>query len=178
MLDAGARWSWRDLPAEAPISFGELHVARRTGVHQRLVSGNLSVAGKAIGVNAASVGAFGLVTAPRYAVAIARDRCLVVSPEALLLGEGWDERGFAVTDVSDGLWIVDIAGPALGRLMSRAGDPALLAGSPSASIVFAGRPSLVYHWMSTTTLRVHMDRAYVPYITAWIAGASQLASAE
>ena len=169
MLDLGSRWSPPEEGDRIEVAGGRIRIARVRHLHQALVSGNEAAALATLQLEGEGVGAFDLTSAPRYRVTIARDRFLAVSQMPLGIAEGWHDAGFAFTTVSDALAVFDIAGEDLERLKERAANPALVTGSRSARVDFAGRGCLVYHPHSPDVLRVHVDRAFADYFLTWIA---------
>lgn len=168
MLDLGSRW----LPPEEgdliEVAGGRIRIARVRHWHQALVSGNEAEALAALQLEGDAVGAFGTASAVPYRVTIARDRFLAVSQMPFGIAEGWHDAGFAFTEVSDALAVFDITGEDLEWLKERAANPALVAGSRSARVDFAGRGCLAYHYRSPDILRVHVDRAFANYFLTWI----------
>ncbi len=168
MLDLSSRWSLLSGTGFPGFALGGIHMAQCAQWHQALVSGNAAAASEALGLRDRPAGAFEIVSGPLYAVAIARDRLLVVSETPFTHSEGWHSSGFAFTRMSDGYAIFDISGERLEDLKNRAANPSLVTGSRSARIDFAARGCLAYHYKSPDLLRIHIDRAYADYLLAWI----------
>ena len=79
MRDLAEKWSvapdWRNATIEVP----GLKIGAVTGLHQRLVSGDLAAWAEASGFDGPAVGAFGLAEGKSYSVRLARDLLLAVS---------------------------------------------------------------------------------------------------
>lgn len=169
MLDLGSRWSPPEEGDLIEMAGGRIRIARVRHLHQALVSGDEAAVIAALQLGGETVGAFGIASTLSYRVTIARDRFLAVSQMPFGIVEGWHDAGFAFTTVSDALAVFDITGEDLERLKERAANPALVTGSRSARVDFAGRGCLVYHYPSPDIMRVHVDRAFADYFLTWIA---------
>ena len=145
-----------DWTKAADIGAG-LHLATVEGLRQYLVSGNLTAFG-------ASTGAF---AGNSPVLRIARDRILAVNPDPALVTTGWNAAGFAMTDVSAMYHVFELSGADLDSLVSEAVliDPQN--GGPSAAIVFAGLPAIVY-WIGEGRLRIHVERPYAAHLLSWM----------
>lgn len=136
------------------------HVAACTD--RTLVSGDLAAFARVSGIDAADQ------KQGARALRLARDRLLVVG--ALPgLAPGWHTEGFALSDISAGLAMVELAGPGLAVLIAmatttRSDDP-----GPSASITFAGVPAVLDH--ADEILRLHVERGLLAYLWSWLAAA-------
>jgi len=167
MRDLAEKWSvppdWRNATIEVP----GMKVGAVAGLHQRLVSGDLAAWAEASGFDGPAVGAFGLAEGIRYSVRLARDRLLAVSTTPIGIATGWFSEGFAVTEISAGLQVFEVEGPALGAFIARGTtlDPA---GPPSASatLSFAGIGAIVYR--RQRSLRIHVDRGLAAYLWTWM----------
>jgi hypothetical protein len=171
MLDLTSRWPPSSGVGSAEFSFGPIAVQARCPVHQVLVSGDVAAAMAALGIVDRPVGAFEVAQGEPYAAAVASDTVLAVLERPLPVREGWNDPGFALTVVSDAYAVLDITGKTLETLKRRAANPSLVTGSPSASITFASRQCIAYHYRSAAVLRVHVNRAYQDYLVGWMRAA-------
>jgi hypothetical protein len=169
MLDRGRFWT--PAPAEGQAQFAARGVAVTVvaGLSQALLSGPQRFgAGRLAGI-AAPVGYSGLASGPRYAVAIARDRSLLVSEGANALAEGWDaESATAVTRIDDAFVVLDLEGPGLADLVSKATTLDFADASPSAALLFAGLPCLAYRCARAGLLRLHVERPLACGLAEWM----------
>lgn len=133
------------------------------GLFQTLLSGNLAAA---LG-SAALLGFWEIAPGSRYAARIARDRAMLVSPESPGLSTGWRPEGWAASDASDAYGVLKLAGAELRALVAEAtaADPDLR--SPSAAILFAGVPALLYR-VAEDEARLHVEAGYLPYVWRWL----------
>ena len=169
MLDRGRFWT--PTPAEGQAQFTARDVAVKVvgGLSQALLSGPQSFgAGRLAGI-AAPIGFSGVAVGPRYAVAIARDRSLIVAEGAIAFTEGWDgESATAVTRMDDALVVLDLEGPGLADLLSKATTLDLADASPSAALTFAGLPCLAYRFARADVLRLHVERPLACALAQWM----------
>ena len=135
------------------------------GLQQTLMSGNLAAALGAL----ATVGFWEIAPGPRYAVRVARDRALLVSPppSPSLVSTGWRAEGWAASDASDAYGVLKLAGAGLRALVAEAtaADPDLR--SPSAAILFAGVAALLYR-VAEDDARLHVETGLLPYVWRWL----------
>ena len=138
------------------------------GLVQHLVSGDLEAFAARTGLSGARVVAFALVDGDRYMVRVARDRVLAVGDPGFDASSGWHDAGFAVTPMSAGFHVFEIAGRSVSAVISRATtlDPSV--GSPSAGMAFAGAAAVAYFHGDAETLRLHVDRGLAPYLWTWL----------
>ncbi|MGO9770576.1 MAG: hypothetical protein ACLPSW_13665 [Roseiarcus sp.] len=168
MRDLGAKWTavpdWSNAVLEAP----GLKVVTRLGLIQHLVSGDLEAFAARAGLSGTGVGAFALADGDRYMVRLARDRVLAVGDPGFDASPGWHDAGFAVTPMSAGFHVFEIAGRSVSAVVSRATtlDPSV--GSPSASMAFAGAAAVAYFHGDAETLRLHVDRGLAAYLWTWL----------
>jgi len=171
MRNLAEKWSkapdWQDAVIEAP----GLNISSVSGLHQRLVSGDLAAWAEASGFDGIAVGAFGPAEGIRYTIRLARDRLLAVSATPLGMATGWYSGGFAVTEISAGLHILEVSGEAVDAFVARGTtiDPRQV--SASAALSFAGIEAIVYR--HETTLRIHVDRGLAGYLWTWMENASR-----
>lgn len=99
-----------------------------------------------------------VVSAKRYALALRRDRVLVIGSTDLVPGFS-EETGFAISDVSDAYQVIDISGShALNRLR-RGAELDLSRQSPSAMRRVFGIDVVLYRFGEDTRYRMHVPRA-------------------
>lgn len=104
---------------------------------------------------------------------LARDRTLVVGELDLL--SGWHDAGFALSDLSAGLALVELSGPGLSALAVKAttADPANP--GPSKVVTFAGVPAVLH--AKGESLDLHVDRSLLAYLWTWLDAAIREQSA-
>lgn len=166
MRDLAEKWSvapdWRN----ATIEVRGLKISPVSGLHQRLVSGNLAAWAEASGFDGTAVGAFGLAEGIRYSVRLARDRLLAVSTTPIGMVTGWFSQGFAVTEISAGLQVFEAEGLALDAFIARGTTLDPNEASASAALSFAGISAIVYRHEGK--LRIHVDRGLAAYLWTWM----------
>jgi hypothetical protein len=169
MLDRSRFWSPAPSEGQAQFAARDVEVKVVGGLSQTLLSGPQRFgAGRLAGI-AAPIGFCGVATGPRYAVAIARDRSLIVSEGAIALAEGWDaESATAVTRMDDAFVVLDLEGPGLADLLSKATTLELADASPSAALTFAGLPCLAYRFARPQALRLHVERPLASALAEWM----------
>jgi hypothetical protein len=169
MLDRGRFWT--AAPAEGQAQFVARDVAVKVvgGLWQALLSGPQRFGAGRLAGFAAPVGFSGVAAGPHYAVAIARDRSLIVSEGATALAEGWDgESATAVTRMDDAFVVLDLEGPGLADLLSKATTLEFADASPSAALGFAGLPCLAYRYGRADVLRLHVERPLTCALREWM----------
>jgi hypothetical protein len=169
MHDRGRTWSPAPAEGEARFVARGVDVRRVSGLSQSLLSGPQRFgAGRLAGI-AAPVGFSGVAVGPRYAVAIARDRALLVAEDGDPPAEGWDaESATAITRMDDALIALDFEGPGLAELLSKATTLDFADASPSAALVFAGLPCLAYRRERPDALRLHVERPLACALAEWL----------
>jgi len=169
MLDRSRFWSPAPALGQAQFAARGVDIAVVAGLSQALLSGPQRFgAGRLAGI-AAPVGFSGVAAGPRYAVAIARDRSLIVAEEAIALAEGWDgESATAVTCMDDAYVVLDLEGPGLIDLLSKATTLDFADASPSAALAFAGLPCLAYRYARSDVLRLHVERPLACALAEWM----------
>ena len=169
MLDRGRFWT--PAPAEGLAQFAARGVEAKVvaSLSQALLSGPQRFgAGRLAGI-AAPVGFSGVATGPSYAVAISRDRSLIVSQRTIALAEGWDaESATAVTRMDDAFLVFDLEGPGLADLLSKATTLDFADASPSAALTFAGLPCLAYRYARSGVVRLHVERPLACALAEWM----------
>lgn len=150
---------WVPVPEMGSLLHGEGVTARIVQSPRRvLVSGDLA--------------AFAQVcSAP--SLRLARDRTLVVGE--VDLASGWHEAGFAVSDLTAGLALVELSGPGVVHLSAKATTTDLTNPGPSKAVTFAGMPVVLA--MQAETLGLHVERGLLAYLWTWLAAALQERSA-
>ncbi|WP_421914840.1 hypothetical protein [Mesorhizobium sp.] len=170
MRNLAEKWSvapdWQDAAIEVP----GLRIVSASGLHQRLVSGNLAAWAEASGFDGTAVGAFGLAEGIRYTVRLARDRLLAVSTTPIGMATGWYSQGFAVTEISAGLHVFEVSGDAIDAFMARGTTLDPKQTSASAALSFAGIEAIIYR--HGATLRIHADRGHAAYLWTWMENAA------
>jgi hypothetical protein len=169
MLDRGRFWTQAPAEGQAQFAARGVDVKVVAGLSQALLSGSRRFgAGRLVGI-AAPVGYSALASGPSYAVAIARDRSLVVSERAIALADGWDaESATAVTRMDDAFLVFDLEGPGLTDLLSKATTLDFADASPSAALAFAGLPCLAYRYVRPQVLRLHVERPLACALGEWM----------
>ncbi len=169
MLDRGRFWTPAPAGGQARFAAHGVDAKVVAGLSQTLLSGPQRFgAGRLAGIDA-PVGFSGVASGPRYAVAIARDRSLIVSEPAIALAEGWDaESATAVTRMDDAFVVLDLEGPGLTELLSKATTLDFADASPSAALLFAGLPCLAYRYARPDVLRLHVERPLACALAEWM----------
>jgi sarcosine oxidase gamma subunit len=137
-------------------------------ISQYLVSGDLGNWSRLAGMSGDRVGAFGLVTGSIYAVRIARDRMLAINPPADAAVAGWHANGFAVTDMSAALCVIEMQGENLAQIIRRATPVDPRENSPSANCQFARVSAAIYHHGDRNKVRLHVDRSLASHVWTWL----------
>lgn len=166
LVDPMAKWTPPPDWGAAQIARADLLVRPVQGLSQTLLSGDLQAAFASLAPRVESIG-FWQKAQARAAIRISRDRALLVSAEPLAALEGWRPGGWAASDASDAYAVFDISGAGLRGLVAEATAADLDAGSPSAAILFAGVPALLYR-VAPDTARLHVEAAFAPYLWRWL----------
>lgn len=169
MHDRGLFWT----PAAAErFSARGVSISVVSGICQTLVSGVRPLAAALCAGLAPPVGFSGIAHGPTYAVAVARDRLLVVSEKAIDAAEGWDaSTATALTPMDDAWLILDLEGPGLADLVAKATSFDFADASPSASLLFAGLACIAYRYERPSRLRLHVERPLAAAFAEWAARA-------
>jgi hypothetical protein len=138
------------------------------GLGQVLVSGRIAGAVEALAPGAPEAGLWGVVEKSPHVVRIARDRALIVSAREFAVEPGWRD-GWAATPADDVYAVLEIDGAGLPALVSEATAADLDTGSPSAAIMFAGIPCLLYR-TGPQTAWLHVERPLATYVWHWLEG--------
>ena len=169
MLDRGRFWTPAPAEGQAEFAARGVDVTVVAGLSQALLSGPQRFGAGRLAAISAPVGYGGLASGPSYAVAIARDRSLIVSERPLALAEGWDaETATAVTGMDDAFVVLDLEGPGLADLLSKATTLDFADASPSAALAFAGLPCLAYRYARADVLRLHVERPLACALAEWM----------
>ena len=101
---------------------------------------------------------------------IARDRSLVVSKRRNLAAAevGTPRPRRAVTRMDDAFVVLDLEGPGLADLSSKATTLDFADASPSAALLFAGLPCLAYRCARPDVLRLHVERPLACALAEWM----------
>jgi heterotetrameric sarcosine oxidase gamma subunit len=161
MVDRGLFWSPVPDWVHASIRHEGLSVAALAPQAAWLVSGNLATFLERRGIRFGDAG-------DRYALRLAPDRLLFVSMDGADGATfGWSD-GCAVTDVSDGYVLLDVAGPAAPELMRLGAlhDFEARSDTASAAMLFAGQRVVLARipqgW------RLHVERPNAATIWQWL----------
>ncbi len=153
MRDDSGKWD-RLPPVDAVIDAPGVVIRRVAVVRQVLISGPDVLAQ----VDGPMVEWPGVVEAESYALSLRRDRVLWVNgPE---MAEGWDAaRNWAVSDVSDGYEVIEIAGTGALALLCRGAEVSLDQPSRSVARLLFGLGAFLYRAGDVQTYRAHVGRA-------------------
>jgi hypothetical protein len=169
MHDRALFWTPAPPHGQAQFSARDVTVEVVSGLSQTLLSGPQHLARVKLPGLQAPVGFSGIAFGPTYAVAIAGDRSLIVSQGAPPLSEGWDAASAtAATYMDDAFLVLDIQGSGLNDLVSKATTLDVSDASPSASLLFAGFPCLVYRYERPDTLRLHIESPLASALGEWL----------
>ena len=167
MVDLSPRWPSVSL-AQPVLAAPGLEIKMVADISQHLVSGDLSNWSRLAGMNGDRVGAFGLATGSTYVVRIASDRMLAINPPADAAAGGWHPDGFAVTDMSAALCVIEMQGENLPQIIRRATPTDPRENSPSASCQFTQVTAAIYHYGDRNKVRLHVDRSFAPHVWKWL----------
>jgi hypothetical protein len=167
MLDLLSKWPSAS-PAQPVLAAPGIDIKMLAGTSQHLVSGDLSNWYRLAGMNDEGVGALGFATGSAYTVRIASDRILAVNATAAVVTAGWHPDGFAVTDMSAALCVIDMHGEALAQIIRRATAIDPRETSPSANCQFAEVTAAIYYYGDRNTVRLHVDRSFAPHVWTWL----------
>lgn len=112
-----------------------------------------------------------------YALRLAPDRVLYVSPVPETAAEGWSSKGYAVSDISKGMLLIDLVGPSGGSVLA-AGTGYDLASTDqrpqeSAQLLIAGHR--IGLCRRKDGWRLHVERPIAPALWHWLETAGGLA---
>lgn len=154
---------WRDARLSRPG--WSASAAGRLG--QTLVTGDIARAVQALAPTAGEAGLWQIHPGLPVLVRVGRDRALLVTAEPLGLASGWNRQGWAVSPQEDAFRVFEIAGTDLEDVVAEATAADLVAGSPSAAILFAGVRCLLYR-TGPRAARLHVEAALAPYLWRWL----------
>ncbi|MBU2534471.1 MAG: hypothetical protein KKB37_17160 [Alphaproteobacteria bacterium] len=164
--DSAAKWPAFPDWVDAVIEREGWRARPVLGLSQVLLSGDFGAALAAHAPEAAVTGLWQTVGADPVAARIARDRALVVSPEALAIPFGW-QGTWAASPAGDAWFVLDIEGPAMAEIIREGTAADLEASSPSAAILFAGVQAILYR-RSERHARLHVEAPHGPYLWRWL----------
>ena len=177
MPDRGKFWSPVPDWSNAGIRVPGLEVSVAQAETMWMVSGDLPGFLAKHHQGAAAIGPRDVCGEDRYALRLAPDRLLFVSRKAVRsesMETGWSGDGIALTDVSDGFVLLDVAGPAASDLMAlgAAYDFATEAARPqeAAAMMFAGLK--VYICRRADGWRLHVERPHAAPLWHWLVQAT------
>jgi hypothetical protein len=167
MLDLSPRWPSVSLAQPVLAALG-LDIKMRADISQHLISGDLNNWSRLAGISGDRVGALGLATGSIYVVRIASDRMLAINAPSEVVAAGWHPDGFAVTDMSAALCVIEMQGESLPQIIRRATPIDPRENSPSANCQFAQVTAAVYHYGDRNAVRLHIDRSLAPHVWKWL----------
>jgi hypothetical protein len=168
MFDFGDKWTAAEPFESRALEIGDLTIAIRTAIPTHLVSGNLAAGLAAFGLTRKTLGANDVAGSGSHALAIARDRCLVVSGDPRSAPDGWLEGGYFVTTMTGGLIAVEIGGAGLGRCFAEATTLDFSQAMRSAAIVFAGITVYASWADDRRTFRLFIEAPMLPFLCIWL----------
>ena len=138
-----------------------------SGLGSTLVSGDPERAVETLSPGAPMLGLHALAPDGPYALRIARDRALLVTPAPIGAADGWRD-GWCATTVDGGWTTVDVLGPdaSLALMQGTAAD--LAGGSPSAALRFAGLRCLLAQ--RDAGFRLHVEAPWLEALLIWLDG--------
>ena len=167
MFDFGKKWTPARFDLEG--AFGEdLRVRMLSGLHLALVSGDTEAGLARLGIRGSPLGATAIAPPEPYALALARDRCLAISPRPLTAADGWYPDGFALTAMSDAYAVLEFTGRGLPDLLAEATTLDWTAPTRSAAINFATLPTAASFHGTLHTLRLFIELPLLPALARWL----------
>jgi hypothetical protein len=162
---------WRPAPdwTTAAMEREGWSARRLSGLGQTQVSGDVERAIDKFAHGAAEVGLWGLTDTDRVLVRIALDKALLVTPSPLDIDPVW-RAGFVASPADDAWAIFELVGDGIAGLVAQATSVDLEAGSRSASILFAGTPTLLYR-TAQDKARLHVEAPLATWLWTWLEGA-------
>lgn len=135
-----------------------------------MVSGDLMAAIAALSPGAPFVGCGGTAPERPYAIRVARDRAILVTPEPLDAVPGW-HGSHAVSPADDLYAVISLSGPRLDEIAAACTSTPLDGSSPSAATLFAGLGAHVTRRGAALVVRVQRpDAAALWSVLARLAG--------
>lgn len=138
-----------------------------SGLGQVLASGDLDAARAALAPDAVEAGLWSLCEADAVMARIARDKALFVTTRPLAIRPGWHDGGFAASPADDLYAVVELEGAGLEELVAEAVSADLRAPSPSAAVMFAGVPGILYR-RRTEVAWLHVESPLAAYLWSWL----------
>ena len=136
-----------------------------TGYGAALVSGDLEAGIAALATGAPLIGLYQTAPEGAHALRIARNRLLLVTPAPLKAADGWREN-WCATCVDDGWAAIDVEGPDAPSALAQGTSADLVAGSPSAAVVFAGLRCLLAR--TNAGFRLHVEAPWLETLLTWL----------
>jgi hypothetical protein len=130
-----------------------------------LISVDLDAAMAALAPGAPTLGLYALVPQRAYALRIGRASALLVTPAPLVVAAGWRE-GWCATSVDDGWAAVDVEGADSALALAEGTSADLVAGTPSAAVVFFGLNGLLAR--TSEGFRVHVEAPWLETLLGWL----------
>ena len=161
-------WAPARRAGDVLIDKPRLHARAVEGLGRTLVSGDLDKAVAALAPGAPMLGLYARAPEGAYALRIARDRTLLVTPTRLGAADGWRD-GWCATPVDDGWATVEVAGPDAPLALMQGTSADLEAGSPSAAVMFAGLRCLLGRMEAG--FRLHLEAPWLEALLAWLEAA-------
>ena len=121
----------------------------------------------ALAPNAPEIGLLQIADAPRHVLRIARDKALLVTSAPIDMRFGWNASGWSTTPADSMYRLFDLSGRAMRQVLTEATASDLDLGSPSAAILFAGVPALLYR-AAPDVARLAVETGYAPYVWRWL----------
>jgi len=145
-----------------------LSVEAITGLGHVLISGDLQGALNALAPQAPLLGLFGLAPDGPYALRVARDSALLVTPAPIFVDPA--QRGeFFATAVDDGFAVLTLRGTDVADVLSQGASVDFAVSSPSACVMFAGFRTLIVR--RPDGVRLHLEASYREAMLEWLEGA-------
>lgn len=167
MFDFGKKWTPASFTLEG--AFGEdLRVRTLSGLHVALVSGNIGAGLTLLDIRVGPLGATSIAPAEPYALGLARDRCLAISPQPITAADGWYPEGFALTAMSDAYAVLEFTGRGLPGLLAEATTLDWTAPTRSAAISFATLPAAASYHGSGHVFRLCVETPLLPALARWL----------
>jgi hypothetical protein len=171
MFDFGAKWTPAAPLEDGAIGANGLAITLRTSMSLCFVSGDVSAGLSRLGPAPRALGVTDVAETSDYALAIAHDRCLVVSQTPRVFQEGWSDAGFCITDVTDGFVAVELVGPTLDAILPQATTLDWARPSRSAAVNFAGVTAYGSRVIGGV-IRLFVETSMTPYLRRWLELAS------
>lgn len=168
MFDFGAKWTPAFLNPRS--TNGAVTCFTVQGPSLVLVSGNIGAGLAALNLRE-PLGATSIAGGDAFALAMSRDRCLAVSLYPLNVMEGWHEGGYAMTEMSDGMTVLELNGSGLSALLAQATALDWSSAMRSAAISFAGVAAAAVFRESASRLWLIVETPSLPAVQRWLASA-------